>query len=68
MLSGLYLSFLRYCSNELGITWLLILWVMIIVMIWKTSKACWETTLMFLPYLLWCTFAAYLNLMIAILN
>lgn len=48
--------------------WLMILWVMIIVMIWKTSKVCWKAMLMFIPYLLWCTFAAYLNLMIAILN
>ncbi len=48
--------------------WLMILWVMIIVIIWKTSKVCWKAMLMFIPYLLWCTFAAYLNLMIAILN
>lgn len=48
--------------------WLMILWVMIILMIWKTSKVCWKAMLMFIPYLLWCTFAAYLNLMIAILN
>jgi len=48
--------------------WLMILWVMIIVMIWKSIKVCWKAAMLFVPYLLWCTFAAYLNLMIAILN
>lgn len=48
--------------------WLIILWVMIIVMIWKSMKVCWKAAMLFVPYLLWCTFAAYLNLMIAILN
>lgn len=62
------LIFFNAAQYTLAFVWLMILWVMIIVMIWKTSKVCWKSTLMFLPYLLWCTFAAYLNLMIAILN
>ena len=62
------LIFFNAAQYTLAFIWLMILWVMIIVMIWKTSKVCWKATLMFLPYLLWCTFAAYLNLMISILN
>ena len=62
------LIFFNATQYTLAFIWLMILWVMIIVMIWKTSKVCWKATLMFLPYLLWCTFAAYLNLMISILN
>lgn len=62
------LIFFNAAQYTFAFVWLMILWVMIIVMIWKTSKVCWKAMLMFLPYLLWCTFAAYLNLMIAILN
>jgi tryptophan-rich sensory protein len=62
------LIFFNAAQYTLAFIWLMILWVMIIVMIWMTSKVCWKATLMFIPYLLWCTFAAYLNLMISILN
>lgn len=48
--------------------WLMIMWVMIIALVVKSSRVCTKATLMFVPYLLWTTFAAYLNVMIAILN
>lgn len=48
--------------------WLIVLWVMILALvIWSLKNhrgAMWAL----LPYLLWVTFAGYLNLMIAILN
>ena len=48
--------------------WLIVMWLMILVlmiMCWKNQRtAMW----LLLPYLLWCTFAAYLNIAIAILN
>lgn len=48
--------------------WLIVLWAMILfLVIWSGKKvriAMW----LLLPYLLWCTFAGYLNIMIAILN
>ena len=48
--------------------WLMIMWLMIIALVVKSSRVCKKATLMFIPYLIWTTFAAYLNVMIAILN
>ncbi|MBQ6848150.1 MAG: tryptophan-rich sensory protein [Clostridia bacterium] len=48
--------------------WLMIMWVLIIittVKFWKINKA---AGYLMIPYLLWVTFAAYLNLGIVILN
>ena len=48
--------------------WLVVMWLMIVVLMvlcWRNQKvAMW----LLLPYLLWCTFAAYLNIAIAVLN
>ncbi len=48
--------------------WLLILWVLIIVMIVKFYRISPLAAYLQIPYLLWVTFAAYLNFMIYILN
>lgn len=48
--------------------WILILWVLIIVMILKFRKIDSVAAAINIPYLLWVTFAAYLNLAIYILN
>ena len=48
--------------------WLMILWLMIIALIVKSLGVSLKAAIMFIPYVLWCTFAAYLNLMIAVLN
>lgn len=48
--------------------WLVVMWLMILalmIMCWRNQR---KATWLLLPYLLWCTFAAYLNLAIAILN
>ncbi len=48
--------------------WLVVLWALIITLIiifWKLSKT---AACLLIPYLLWTTFAGYLNIMIAILN
>ena len=48
--------------------WLITMWLMIlalIIMAFKNRKA---AAWCLIPYLLWCTFAAYLNIMVAILN
>lgn len=52
----------------LAFAWLVVLWALILTLIiifWKLSitAAC-----LLIPYLLWTTFAGYLNIMIAILN
>ena len=48
--------------------WILLLWVLIIIMIVKFYKIKPLAGLLQIPYLLWVTFAAYLNLMIYLLN
>ena len=48
--------------------WILILWVLIIIMILKFRKIDGIAATINIPYLLWVTFAAYLNLAIYILN
>ena len=48
--------------------WLVLLWVLIILMIWWFSKINRTAALLPLPYLLWVTFAGYLNLGIYLLN
>lgn len=48
--------------------WLIILWLLIIWMIFKFKKISPLAAYLQIPYLLWVTFAGYLNLMIYILN
>lgn len=48
--------------------WILLLWVLIIVMIVLFGKVDRTAALLQIPYLLWVTFAAYLNLGVWILN
>ncbi len=48
--------------------WILILWALIIIMILKFHKIDGIAAAINIPYLLWVTFAAYLNLAIYILN
>ena len=48
--------------------WLLVLWGLILLLIINAKKVNKITFYLLLPYLLWVTFAGYLNLSIAILN
>ncbi len=48
--------------------WLMLLWVLIIVMIVQFRRVSRLAAYLQIPYLLWVTFASYLNLMIYILN
>lgn len=48
--------------------WLLVLWILIIYTIYLYSKVVKWAAYLQIPYLLWVTFAAYLNLMIYLLN
>lgn len=48
--------------------WLILLWILIIVMILEFKKTDKIAAYLQIPYLLWVTFAGYLNLMIYILN
>lgn len=48
--------------------WLLVMWLLVLILVAKSYKISRPAFWMLLPYLLWCTFAAYLNYGIAILN
>ncbi len=48
--------------------WLMVMWILIVVLEVKAYKISKPAFYMLLPYLIWCTFAAYLNCGVAILN
>ena len=48
--------------------WLLVMWALVLTLVIISYKISKPAFWMLLPYLLWCTFAAYLNVGIAILN
>ena len=48
--------------------WLLLLWVLVALMIWQFYKAKPLAAYLQIPYILWLTFAAYLNLAIFLMN
>ena len=52
----------------LSFGWLMIMWFMLIVLVVKSAKISVKAMILFLPYLFWSTFAAYLTLMSAVLN
>ena len=60
--------FFQFEMFALSFIWILILWILILKMILEFHKINKVAAYMMVPYLLWVTFAAYLNLMIAILN
>ena len=60
--------FFNFRAFLFAYVWLMILWFIIIVMIIKFKKISSAAALMQVPYLLWVTFASYLNLMIYLLN
>ena len=48
--------------------WLIVMWLMILALMIMCWRNCRAAMWLLLPYLLWCTFAAYLNIAIAVLN
>lgn len=48
--------------------WILILWALIVAMIYTFNKTDRLAAVLQIPYLIWVTFATYLNLMVWILN
>ena len=60
--------FFRLEMRWLAFFWLIVMWLMILVLICMCAKNRKAAAWCLVPYLLWCTFASYLNIMIAILN
>ena len=48
--------------------WLLLLWVFVLLLIINSKKVNKTAYYLLIPYILWLTFAGYLNIMVAILN
>lgn len=60
--------FFGFNAYGLSFLWLLLLWVLIMIMIFTFYPISKSAALLQLPYLLWVTFAGYLNFMIYQLN
>lgn len=60
--------FFNFNAYLLSFIWLLLLWLLILVMIYSFSKINKTAAILQIPYLLWVTFAGYLNLAIYFLN
>lgn len=60
--------FFRLEVRWFAFVWLIAMWLMILALICMCVKNRKAAAWCLVPYLLWCTFASYLNIMIAILN
>ena len=60
--------FFRLGTRWLAFGWLIAMWLMILALICMCKKNCKAAAWCLVPYILWYTFAAYLNIMVAILN
>lgn len=60
--------FFNYQWYLFSFFWLLLLWLLVLLMIWKFKDISWLAAVLNIPYLLWLTFAGYLNFSIWLLN
>lgn len=60
--------FFRLEARWFAFGWLIVMWLMIFALIFMCAKNRKAAAWCLVPYILWCTFASYLNIMIAILN
>ena len=60
--------FFKFELRWFAFGWLIAMWLMIFALIFMCAKNRKAAAWCLVPYIIWCTFAAYLNVMIAILN
>ena len=60
--------FFKFSMYKFAFVWLVVLWILVFVFIKNAIKLNKVAAYLMIPYLLWMTFAGYLNIMIAILN
>ncbi len=60
--------FFKLQAHGIAFIWLIVMWVLIVLTMQRAFKVSKIACILLVPYILWCTFAGYLNLMIAILN
>ena len=62
------LFFFKWELRYFALGWLMVMWLLVLVLIILASKNQKAAAWCLVPYILWCSFAAYLNIMIAVLN
>ncbi len=62
------LLFFRVGAYIVAFLWLVVMWALILLTMIKAFKVSKIATYLLVPYILWTTFAGYLNVMIEILN
>ena len=60
--------FFKFSMYKFAFAWLVILWILIVIFIKNAIKLNKASAYLMIPYILWITFAGYLNIMIAMLN
>lgn len=60
--------FFKFSMYKFAFAWLLVLWMLVLIYIIKTYKVNKVASYLMIPYILWMTFAAYLNIMISTIN
>ncbi|MBO6134813.1 MAG: tryptophan-rich sensory protein [Lachnospiraceae bacterium] len=60
--------FFKLSMYKFAFVWLIILWILVFMFIKDAMKLNKVAAYLMIPYLLWMTFAGYLNIMIAVLN
>ena len=60
--------FFKFQQLDIAFFWLILLWLMVAVMIALFYNCSKKAGMLQIPYILWLTFAAYLNFMICVLN
>lgn len=51
-----------------GFIWLVVLWILVLVLILNGKKINLKSVYLLIPYIIWMTFAGYLNIGVALLN
>ena len=60
--------FFKFKLYYVAFAWLIVLWILVFLLIGESKKINKVSSYLLMPYLAWMTFAAYLNIGVAILN